>query len=98
MFCNETGFLLKNGVILIKAIKQCSVPNQDYKASPKKMIFVKKDNGILKWYCVKICVYDEHPIAGQGTQYPAPYSRSRYTPPFDDYKVMCTHANNPGSQ
>ena len=44
-----------------------------------------------------MCVYDEQPIAGRDIQCQAPDSRSRYTTPFDDYKVMCKHVNNPGS-
>ena len=50
------------------------------------------------WYRDKICVYDEHPIAGQDMQCWAPDSRSRYKTPFDDCKVMCKNVNNPGSQ
>ena len=34
-------------------------------------------------YCDKICVYDEHPIAGRDIQYQAPDSWSEYTTPFD---------------
>ena len=30
-----------------------------------------------------MCVYDEHPLAGQDIQYRAPDSWSRYTTPFD---------------
>ena len=30
-------------------------------------------------YCDKICVYYEHPLAGQDIQYRAPDSRSSYT-------------------
>ena len=36
-----------------------------------------------------VCVYDEHPLAGQEIQYWAPHNRSRYTTPFDEIKVMC---------
>ena len=42
----------------------------------------------LTFYCDKICVYNEHPIAGQDIQCRAPYSRSRYTTPFDENKVL----------
>ena len=35
-------------------------------------------------YRDKICVYDEHPIAGRDIQYRAPDSRSRYATPLDD--------------
>ena len=35
----------------------------------------------------KICVYDEHPIAGRDIQYWAPDSRLRYTTPFVYIKV-----------
>ena len=31
-----------------------------------------------------MCVYDEHPIAGQDLQYQAPVSQSRYSTPFDE--------------
>ena len=36
---------------------------------------------------------DEHPTAGQDIQCQAPNSRSRYTTPFDDYKVMYPSIN-----
>ena len=48
------------------------------------------------WYRDKICVCDEHPIAGQDMQCQAPDSWSRYTTPFDDCddcKVMCKNVN-----
>ena len=35
-------------------------------------------------YRDKICVYDEHPIAGGDIQYRAPDCQSRYTKSFDD--------------
>ena len=37
-----------------------------------------------KMYRDKICVYDEHPIAGGDIQYRAPDSQSGYTTPFDN--------------
>ena len=46
-------------------------------------------------YRDKICVYDEHPIAGQDIQFRAPDSRSRHTTPFDDYKWVATQVLTP---
>ena len=43
-------------------------------------------------------MYDEHPMAGQDIQYGAPNIQTRYTTPFDDYKITCKHVKNPGSQ
>ena len=42
-------------------------------------------------YCNKICVYDEYLLAGRDLQCRAPNSRSRYTAPFDDIKIICEH-------
>ena len=44
----------------------------------------KSSDKIPFQYRDKICVYDEHPIAGRDIQCRALYSRSRYTTPFDD--------------
>ena len=38
-------------------------------------------------YRDKICVYDEHPLAGRDIQYRAPNSRSSCTTPFDNIKT-----------
>ena len=51
-------------------------------------------NALQRMYHDKICVYDEHLIAGQDIQCRAPYSWSRFTTPFNNYKVICKHVNN----
>ena len=43
-----------------------------------------------------MCVYDEHPIAGQKIQYRAPDSRSIFTTPFNKIKSNVQHVNNRG--
>ena len=45
-------------------------------------------------YCDKICVHDEHPIAGRDIQYRAPDSQSRYmspNSPYEKYPVKNTY-------
>ena len=43
---------------------------------------------ILFDYRDKICVYDEHPIAGQDIQFREPDSWSKYTTPFDNIIIL----------
>ena len=47
----------------------------------------------LIFYRDKICVYNEHPIAGRDIQCRAPYSQSRYTTPFDENNLFLTVLN-----
>ena len=49
------------------------------------MFFTPNLTGIMK----DMCVYDEHPLAGQDIQYRAPDSQSRYTTPFDEILKQC---------
>ena len=48
-----------------------------------------------RWdYCYKICVYDEHPIAGRdNAEHPIAGQDIQH-----HYKVMCKHVKHPGSQ
>ena len=72
MLCSHNGFNL-----ITYAQKYISVKANTFINSDQK-------NATLL-YRDKICVYDEHPIAGQDIQCRAPNSRSRYITPFDDY-------------
>ena len=46
----------------------------------------------VTFYRDKICVYDEHPIAGQDIQCRAPFSRSRYARYTDPLHRIQIHA------
>ena len=67
-------------LFIVQTLSNTHIPWHNAKANPP---FLHRD---------KICVYDDHPIAGRDIQYWAPESRSEYTTQFNVNNLLFTCA------